>query len=65
MASSKGQKACKVCRTIYEGAQCPNCGSQEFSDNFKGKIRVLDSENSEIAKHLNIKKKGLFAVKLG
>ena len=65
MGSTKGQKACKICKSIFEGAKCPNCDSQEISDIFKGKVRILDVEQSEIAKNLNIKKRGLFAVKLG
>ncbi len=58
------EKACRQCKTIYEGTKCPKCGSVEFSDTFKGKIAVLDPENSEIAKNLNVKEKGTFAIKL-
>ena len=57
-------KACKQCKAIYEGAQCPECASKEFTDAFKGKITVLDPEKSEIANKLNLKKKGLFAIRL-
>lgn len=57
-------KACKICKTIYEGTEkCPKCGSKDFTDSFKGRIIVLNSEKSEIAKKLNIKEKGNFAVK--
>ncbi len=65
MASSKGHKACKQCKSIYEGTKCPQCGHEEFAENFKGRVVVLDEEKSEIAKNLNIKKKGIYAVKLG
>ena len=58
------QKACKICRTIYEGKEsCPACGSKEFVDNFKGRIFVLNPEKSEIAKNLKLEKKGEFAIK--
>ena len=58
------QKACKICRTIYEdGDTCPKCGSKESTDSFKGRIVILKSENSEIAQKLNIKDKGNFAIK--
>jgi|TARA_Y100000310_G_C20405123_1_gene679310 DNA-directed RNA polymerase subunit E" len=57
------QRACKVCKTIYEGTKCPECGSKEFIENFKGKIYVLNPEKSEIAKKLKIEKKGNFAIK--
>ena len=58
------QKACKVCNAIYEtGDKCPKCGSKESTEGFKGKIVVLDPEKSEIAKRLNLKDKGNFAIK--
>ena len=57
-------KVFKSCRTIYnEGTQCPQCGSQEFSTEIKGKVVVLDVENSEIAKNLKYNKKGTYAVR--
>lgn len=57
------QKACKVCNTIYEGDKCPKCESKESTESFKGRIVILDSEKSEIAKKLDIKEKGNFAIK--
>ena len=56
-------KACKVCSTIYEGEKCVSCGSKEFTEGFKGRIQVLNPEKSEIAKKLNLKAKGKFAIK--
>ena len=64
MATSKA-KACKNCKAIFEGHKCPECGSDEFVETFKGKIIVLQPENSEVAKSMKINKKGEFAVKLG
>lgn len=57
------QKACKICNRIYEGSSCPNCGSKEFTENFKGRIYIFDPEKSEIAKNLNLKNKGNTAIK--
>ena len=58
------QKACKVCNTIYEsGEKCPRWGSKEHTEGFKGRIHVLNSEKSEIAKKLNLKDKGNYAIK--
>ena len=57
------QRACKICKTIHERETCPSCGSKEYSENFKGKIIVLNPEKSEIAQKLNIKGKGNFAIK--
>ncbi len=57
-------KACKICSAIYEsGEKCPKCDSKESTEGFKGRIQVLNPEKSEIAKKLNIKEKGNFAIK--
>ena len=52
-----------MCNTIYEEDKCPKCNSRESTDNFKGKIIVLDPEKSEIAPKLKLKDKGTFAIK--
>jgi len=57
------QKACRICKRVFEGDKCPNCDSKEFTESFKGRIFVFDPEKSEIAKKLNIKEKGNFAIK--
>ena len=58
------EKACKNCRLIYEGENCPSCGKKDISDAFKGKVELIDPEKSELAKHLKITKKGTYAIKL-
>ncbi len=58
------QKACKSCKSIYSGVKCPKCGSEEGREGFKGKITILNPEQSEIAKKLNIKEKGEYAIKV-
>ncbi len=57
------EKACKICNTIYDGDKCPKCESKESTESFKGRIVILNSEESEIAQKLNIKSKGNFAIK--
>lgn len=58
------QKACKICNTIFEqGEKCPQCGSKEITESFKGRIVLLNPEKSEIAKKINFKEKGNFAIK--
>ncbi|MFH1310894.1 MAG: transcription elongation factor subunit Spt4 [Nanoarchaeota archaeon] len=56
-------RACRVCNAIYEGEKCPKCDSKEFTENFKGRIVILNPEKSEIAKKLNKKEKGNYAIK--
>lgn len=58
------EKACKKCKFVFEGAKCPKCGSEEITEGFKGKITVLKPEESEIAKNVNIKEKGVYAIKV-
>ena len=57
------EKACKICKTIFEGDKCIKCGSKETIEGFKGRVIVFNPESSEIAKKLNIKEKGNFAIK--
>ncbi|MBM3247223.1 DNA-binding protein [Candidatus Pacearchaeota archaeon] len=61
---AKKAKACKKCRFIYEeGEKCPKCGSQSFTENWKGKIEIVNPENSEIAKELKLVEKGIYTIK--
>ena len=58
------QKACKICSTIFENKEkCPKCESKEITESFRGRIVLLDPEKSEIAKKMNLKEKGNFAIK--
>ena len=58
------QKACKICKKIYEGEKCTRCESKESTEGFKGRIVVVNPKKSEIAQKLNIKEKGNFAIKV-
>jgi DNA-directed RNA polymerase subunit E" len=58
------QKACKICNAIYDsGEKCPKCGAREASENFKGRIVVMDPEKSELAGKLKLRGKGNYAIK--
>ncbi len=59
------RKACRKCKAIFEGQQCPVCKGNQSSESWKGRIIVLDLENSEIAKKIKIPSKGEFAIKVG
>lgn len=56
-------KAIKATKEIIESSEQGKYQPEELSDNFKGRIVVVNPEQSEIAKALKINKKGNFAVK--
>lgn len=58
------QKACKSCRSLFTGSTCPKCGAQEATDGFKGRVIVLNADQSEIAKNMKLKGEGIYAIKL-
>jgi len=57
------KKACKNCKMIYEGDKCPGCGSSEFTESWKGRVIIINPEQSQIAKKMKINKKGVHAIK--
>ena len=57
-------KACRNCHMITDGNVCPECKCTDLSDDFSGVVIILDPENSEIAKLMNINKKGRYAVRI-
>jgi RNA polymerase subunit RPABC4/transcription elongation factor Spt4 len=58
------RKACKKCKRFIEGKQCPLCHSEQFVTNWRGRIAILDSNNSHIAKQVGIEAKGEYAIKV-
>lgn len=58
------RKACKKCKILVEGSNCPICKGNQFSDNWKGRIIITDPEKSIIAKKAELKVKGEYAVKV-
>lgn len=59
-----GYKACRQCRLVVpeDAKQCPNCGSEEFVERWRGMIAVVDPAKSCIAKRLGIEKPGIYAL---
>ena len=58
------KKACKKCRYFFEGNECPACKSNQVASTWQGRIHVVDNNKSEIAKKLDIKVKGEYAIKI-
>jgi len=58
------KKACKNCKLIYEGNECPHCKRQDGGTNWQGRVFILDAEKSLIANNVGIKKEGEYAIKV-
>jgi DNA-directed RNA polymerase subunit E" len=58
------EKACSVCHFITKESVCPKCKSSSLSDDFSGLVIMFDPEGSAIAKAMNIKEKGRYALKV-
>jgi len=58
------KRACKKCRKIYEGGECPSCGGTDSVTDFKGKVAIFNPDKSEIAKNMKIDKTGEHAIKV-
>ena len=58
------KKACKKCRLFVEGDVCPICKGNIFTDNFKGRVYVVDANQSIIAKKVGFSIKGEYAIKI-
>ncbi len=49
---------------FVEGDECPICKTGSFSNNWQGRINILDANKSEISKKINITVKGEYAIKV-
>jgi len=58
------RKVCKRCKIFYDEAQCPICKDNQTAGIWKGRIAVIDSEKSAIARKVGIKMKGEYAIKI-
>jgi len=58
------EKACKNCRFISNGPICPNCKSNNLSDDWSGLVVIIDPSASEVAKRMGIKAAGRFALRV-
>jgi DNA-directed RNA polymerase subunit E" len=58
------EKACPICHLITRENICPKCKTSSLSDDFNGLVIMFDPEGSAIAKAMNIKEKGRYALKV-
>ncbi len=58
------RKVCKSCKLFVTGDICPICKNKQFIENWKGRIVIINAEESKIAQKLDIKIKGEYAIKI-
>jgi RNA polymerase subunit RPABC4/transcription elongation factor Spt4 len=58
------KKACKKCMIMVDGNECPICKGDNFATNWKGRMYLLDSKKSLIAKKVNAPVDGEYAIKV-
>lgn len=57
------EKACKECGKVTKMDVCVTCNTKTSTD-WIGYVSIIDPEKSEIAKNLNIKLKGKYALRV-
>ena len=58
------EKACPTCKFITREKICPKCKTPSLSDDFSGLVMIFNPDGSAIAKAMNIKEKGRYALKV-
>lgn len=56
-------KACKQCHQLTEENVCPNC-HMPTSKTWQGYVVVVDTKKSRIARRMNVKGPGKYALKV-
>ncbi len=58
------EKACRECHTLTTSSICPRCKTATLSDDFSGLVIIIDPKESEVAKVMEIKEKGRYALRV-
>ena len=58
------RNVCRTCNLIITTNLCPNCKSNDISDDWTGLVTIINPEKSQIAKVLEIKKEGRYALRV-
>ncbi len=60
---AKRERACKECRRLVQGSECPACKTSDLTKNWEGIVIVVDPD-SEIARTVGIDTPGKYAIKM-
>jgi len=58
------KKVCKRCKVFVEGSECPFCKGNQFATSWQGRINFLQADKSMIAKKIDVKDNGEYAIKI-
>lgn len=58
------RKVCKNDKLFVEGPACPICKGNSFSENWQGRIFIIDPIKSDIAKKMDLTHPGEYAIKI-
>lgn len=58
------KKACKNCKFMFDGDECPLCKGTQTITNWKGRINITNKDKSEIGKKIGITEDGEYAIKV-
>ena len=58
------KKVCKKCKMFVEGSECQSCKSNQFSNNWQGRLYILDPAKSLVAEKIGLQAKGEYAIKV-
>tara|TARA_Y100000310_G_scaffold337760_1_gene425681 strand:- start:1221 stop:1406 length:186 start_codon:yes stop_codon:yes gene_type:complete len=58
------KKACKKCKIFVKESVCPVCQNKDLSDNWQGRVYIVDANASQVAKKTEITTKGEYAIKV-
>ena len=58
------EKACRECHLMSHGSVCPHCKATTLSDDFTGLVIIIDPEGSAIARAMEVKEKGRYALRV-
>ena len=66
MAAIKKKKVqvCRECHRVVDGESCVICGTTNLSTDWAGYLVIIDPANSDVAKKMNIKLPGRYALKV-
>ncbi len=60
----KQGSVCRECHRVVDGEQCIICGTSNLSNDWGGYLVIIDPERSLVAKRMNIRLPGRYALKV-